>query len=240
MADIRKNIWLIPLVAGIIALIAVVTPAVSMNLLGMLTASLWFWGLYIYDYTGFFSGTDFIMDPLVLIPSLVTTILITLSGVLLISAAARLKRDSDKLGCVRNFSVISGALTLIAEILWLVMVPLFFPMAYYWDAVLTGFPYTFWTWNMGFFNYPLHSAGFGIIGGFIAAAIAFIAAGVASYFSKERPMKIPEKKEVIPVTKEAPLAKGPELKFCPECGAEIEDPDIKFCGKCGFEFKTPG
>lgn len=241
MADIRKNIWLIPLVAGILALIAVVTPAASMNVLGMLTANLWFWGLYTYDYTGFFSGTDFIMDPLVLIPSLITTILIALSGVLLVSAGARLKRDSDKLSFVRNFSAISGILILVAEILWLVMVPMFFPMAYYWDTAFgSGGPYTFWTWNLGgFMNYPLHSVGFGVIGGFIAAGIAFGAVGAASYYSKERPMKAPKEKEGTPIAKEAPPVKESELKFCPECGAEIEDPNIKFCGKCGFEFKTP-
>ena len=239
MADIKKYIWIIPLVAGIFALIAVVTPAVSMNFLGMLTANLWFWGLYLYDYTGFFSGTDFIMDPLVLIPSLITTILISLSGVLLVAAGAKLKRDNNKLGFVRNFSAISGVLILIGEILWLVMVPMFFPMAYYWDAVFAPYPYTFWTLNMGIINMNLHAAGFGVIGGFIAAGMAFGAVGAASYYSKERPMKTPKKKEVTPMTKETTSEKEAELKFCPECGAKIEDPNIKFCGKCGFEFKTP-
>ena len=50
---------------------------------------------------------------------------------------------------------------------------------------------------------------------------------------------VPEKKEIAYPTKGPTASETPELKFCPECGAELEDTDIKFCGKCGFDLKPP-
>jgi hypothetical protein len=52
-------------------------------------------------------------------------------------------------------------------------------------------------------------------------------------------VKVPDKKDKILLTKEPTTSETSELKFCPECGAELEDPDIKFCGKCGFDLKPP-
>lgn len=239
MADVKKYIWILPLLGAILAFITLFAPAVSMNLLGMLTDNLWLWGLYIYNFSGFISGTEFITEPLVLIPSLIVTILIALSGVLLFLTAIKLKKRSFKLRTVRNISLISGVVILVSEIIWIIMIPIFFDMAYYWDSFLTLMPYTFWTWNAGFISLPLHNAGFGIYGGFLSAAIALGGAGAAHYYSKEREATIPKEQEIIPKTKEPIASETPKLKFCQECGTEIEDPDVKFCGKCGFEFKSP-
>lgn len=155
----------------------------------------------------------------------------TVGGVLLLITAARLKgRNLDQVN-IKTPAILGGVVILIAELFWIIAVSLMFPMG----RILPLPGATFWN----FAGMTLHSPGFGVIGGFLAAGISFIAAGAAHYYSKERKVKIPEKKEVVPTIKEPTPSETPELKFCPECGAEIEDPNIKFCGKCGFEFKAP-
>jgi hypothetical protein len=177
------------------------------------------------------SGTEFVTEPLVLIPSLVSTCLFIIGGILLLVTAMRLKSRNLEQVNIKTPSILAGVVILIAEILWLSMVPTFFPMTKYYP----GYPGTFWTFTYMSF----HTVGFGIIGGFLSAVIAFGGAGAAQYYSKEREVKVPDKKDKILLTKEPTTSETPELKFCPECGAEIEDPDIKFCGKCGFVLKPP-
>jgi hypothetical protein len=170
-----------------------------MNFLGILRADLWLWDLYMNNASGI-TRVDFITDSFVLIPSIITTILISISSILLLLGSIQTKRRSYKLKTLRNISIISGAFILFAEILWLIMVPLFFPMTSYWDWFLSAYstPYTFWSIPLLFFSYPLHQAGFGIIGGFLAMGLAFGGAGVAGYHSKERAIKIPEKMRTTP------------------------------------------
>jgi len=231
MTDVKKYIWVFPLIGGIITLISLVTPAVSVNLMGMITASLWFWDLYTWNFTMLSSGTEFVMEPLVLIPSLISTCLLTIGGILLLVTAMRLKRRNLEQVNIETPSILGGVVILIAEIVWLSMVPTFFPLAKYYGS----YPGSFWS----LYGLSFHTVGFGIIGGFFSTVIAFGGAGAAHYYSKEREVKFPEKKEIAPPTKEPTASETPEQKFCTECGAEIEDPDIKFCGKCGFELKPP-
>jgi hypothetical protein len=238
MAEIKKYIWVFPLIGAIVAFISLVTPATSMNFVGILRADLWLWDLYINNASGI-TRIDFITDPFVLIPSIITTALISISSILLLIGSIQTKRRSNKLKTIRNISIISGALILFAEILWLIMVPMFFPMTSYWDWFLSTYltPYTFWSIFLLFFSYPLHQAGFGIIGGFLAMALAFGGAGVAEYHSKERPIKIPEKMKTTLQTDEPKSSKTLKFKLCPECGSKIEDSNEKSCLECGFEFK---
>ncbi|GAH38305.1 unnamed protein product, partial [marine sediment metagenome] len=125
-----------------------------------------------------------------------------------------------------------GVVILIAGIVWLSMVPTFFPLTKYYGI---SYPGNFW--NFTYMSF--HTVGFGLIGVFLSTFIAFGAAGAAKYYSKEREVIVPEKREIAYPTKGPTASETPELKFCPECGAKIEDPEVKFCGKCGFEFKTP-
>jgi len=236
MAEARKYIWIIPLIAGILAIVSLLAPAAYFNLRYYgysIMDNLWLWGLYAAPPYG--TPVEFVPSPLVMIPSIVTTSLIAVSGILLIVFAAKAKRRSGLLP-VRNVSIMAGVLILASEILWLILVPLFFPMEDYWGTVPPGFELTFWSISYLGMSISIHSVGFGIIGGFIAAALSFVGMGIAHYFSKERPEKI--SKTVVPVLpseKVEPIAKT-DFIFCPECGAKIEDSNLKFCGSCGHEF----
>ena len=195
-------------------------------------ADLWLWGLYDYNLGGGVVGSDFVM----LGASVIITVIIALGGILLIGSSIGVRKN---LRNVKNFSIIAGMLILVAELLWVIIVPTFFPMEQYWGVIPPGVTLTFWTFSYMGVSLTLHAVGFGFIGGILAVIIAFGGAGAAKYYSKERDVKVPEKRETVPPTKEPTASETPELKFCPECGAELEDPEIKFCGKCGFEFKTP-
>jgi len=238
MADVKKYVWAIPVIAGILAIVSLLTPVASMNYMGILSANLWMWDLYTHNFTGFSSSTEFITEPMVMIPSLIATSLIFIGGVgCLASGFILRKNDELRKGIIP--SALMGTLFIVGEFLWLILVPLNFPIEDYFPPLLPGMSLTFWNLSYSGLNINLHTVGFGLIGGFLAAGLAYGGAGAARYYSKEREVIVPEKKEIIPPTKEPTASETPELKFCPECGAEIEDPDIKFCGKCGFVLKPP-
>ncbi|MFX0026375.1 MAG: zinc ribbon domain-containing protein [Candidatus Hermodarchaeota archaeon] len=240
MAETRKHIWIIPLITGILVLFAVlITPAAYMAIpYYSISANLWLWGLYSPPpYGGWWNNGDFVPSPLVMIPSIVTTALIILSGTLLIIFAIVGKKRS-RLSGIRNISIVSGILILASEIIWLILVPLFFPMEHYWPPLPLGVVLTFWRLSYPYYGIgiSIHRVGFGIIGGFIAAVLSFLGVGLAHYYSKQRPEIISKPIEPTLISEEkTPVAKT-ELLFCTECGAKIEDPNMKFCGNCGHEF----
>jgi len=238
MADVKKYVWAIPVIAGILAIVSLLTPVASLNYMGMMTANLWMWDLYTHNFLGLSSSTEFITEPMVMIPSLIATSLIVIGGVGCIASGIIL-RNNDELRKGIIPSALMGTLIIVGEFLWLILVPLNFPIEDYFPPLPPGMSLTFWNLSYSGISISLHIVGFGLIGGFLAAGLAYGGAGAARYYSKERKVIVPEKKEIIPPTKEPPASETLELKFCPECGAKIEDPEIKFCGKCGFELKPP-
>jgi len=242
MVDIKKYVWVIPVITGIIAIISLLTPVASANFIGAASANLWIWDLYEFNIIGVYVGTDFISVPMVMIPSLIATSLVAIGAVGSLATGIILRKNGE----LRKYiipSALMGILFIVGELVWIILVPLNFPVETYFGFIIgslpPGYSITFWNINFMGVTVPLHSIGFGFIGGFLASGLAFGGAIAARYYSKEREVIIPDKKEITPPTKELTSSKTPELKFCPECGAEIEDPDIIFCGKCGFEFKTP-
>ncbi|MFX1460616.1 MAG: hypothetical protein ACFFBT_14215, partial [Promethearchaeota archaeon] len=218
MTDPKKYIWLIPLIGGIIAIVATIaTPAVSMVFMGMARDSLWMWGFYTLD-AGPDSITHFIPNIAISITSLVVTALIVVSGILLILFAV-LSRKGTKLRRVRNISIITGILILAGEILWLIIVPANFPFEQY--SFWSGYPGTFWKLCYGVVCFNMHNVGFGIIGGFLAAGLAFLGVGLATYYSKERPEKVIQAKEPVLPSEEKGTVTKTELLFCSECGTKI-------------------
>ena len=243
MTDVKKYVWVVPIIVGILVIVTLLTPVGSVNIpspFGDLTANLWMWDLYVYDFSATMgpAGTEFVTEPMVMIPSLISTSLIAVGGVGSLASGIILKNnDETRKGIIP--SALMGILFIVGAFLWLILVPANFPMEKYFGPTPPGGSLTFWNISGFGITMNLHSVGFGLIGTFIAAGLAFGSAGAAYYYSKEREVIVPEKKETAPPTKEPTASETPELKFCPECGAEIEDLEIKFCGKCGFEFKTP-
>ncbi len=232
MAEAKKLIWLIPLIGGILAIVAtMLAPAVYMNFMGMASDNFWMWGLYSLN-AGPESVTHFIPNLPALISSILATVLIVASGILLIIFAI-LSRKGTKLRRVRNLSIISGILILASEILWLIIVPANFPFDQY--SFWSGYPGTFWQLCYGMVCFNMHNVGFGIIGGFIAAGIVFLGVGMATYYSKERTEKITKAKEPVLPSEEKGTVPKTELLFCSECGSKIEDPNLKICANCGHK-----
>ena len=240
MTEIRDYIWVFPIVAGVLAIFSLLAPALSSSYMGFITTNLWFWDLYNYNFLGIYTGTVFVPETMVIVSSLITTAILATGGIVLLVSGMANKSGRFELKTVRNLSLLFGVLFIISDILWLIMVPMNFPIeTYFPNPDPLTITITFWNMSAMGGSIPLHNVGFGIIGAFISAGIAFGGMGAAHYYSKERPVKIPEKKEVIPPTKEPSPPVKAEFDTCPECGAKIEDPSIKFCGKCGFEFKIP-
>ncbi|MFW9946664.1 MAG: zinc ribbon domain-containing protein [Candidatus Odinarchaeota archaeon] len=230
MAEAGKHVWIIPLIVGILAIGSLFAPATSMNYMGVVTDVLWMWGFYILnaptvpEYIA-----HFIQNPLIITISIVSTALIAVSGLLLIIFAAK-----KRLRPIRNISIVAAILIIASEILWLIFVSLFFPFNNY--SFWSGYPGNFWRFCYYMWCIKMHSVGFGIIGGFLAAALAFLGVGLANYYLKERPQKVPKTTKPIVSSEEKGVIAKTELLFCSECGAKIEDSNLKFCGNCGHEF----
>ena len=240
MTEIRDYIWVFPIVAGVFTVVSLLAPALSYSFLGYISTNLWFWGLYNYNFVTVYTGTVFVTETMVIVSSLITTGILATGGILLLLSGMANKSGRFELKTVRNLSLLCGVLIIISDIFWLIMVPMNFPIeTYFPNPDPLTITITFWNMSIMGTPFPLHGVGFGVIGGFISAGIAFGSMGAAHYYSKERPVKIPEKKDVMPPTKEPSPPIKAEFDTCPECGAKVEDPSTKFCGKCGFEFKIP-
>jgi hypothetical protein len=236
MAETKDYVWLFPTIAGILVFITLFTPAGSMNLFGIFTANLWIWDLYVYDYSGLVVGSEFITDPLIMIPSFITTGLLAISGTLIIIFGVLLKRNKDLRKIVVP-SILLGALFIISEIIWLTIVPLNFPLEDYLGPAPPGYTYTFWSMSYMGITVTLHNIGFGVVGGFLAAILAFSGAGAAYYYSKKPKVTIQDKIETkTSVETKIPLEVA-KLKYCPNCGVEIDDLSLKFCGICGYKLE---
>ncbi len=247
--DEPRNIFIIPLIAGILVIISVFTPATFMTY-GGTKDFLWLWGYYVLD------------DPLldihirgfmgqIIHPSYISSILIGTGGIVLIVYAIKLRLGRTEFKNMRDISIFTAILIIAGEILWLVLVPLFFPTEDFLGLSLPGNILSFWRFHyIG--DTPLHYIGFGIIGGFIAAGLSFISIGVTHHYSKEELIKIPRKVEVtekIIAPEKMPKAEKPiltsemiapvttgDFNYCPECGTKIEIPNANFCTECGHQF----
>lgn len=240
MTEIRNYIWVFPIVAGVLTIASLLAPALSNSYFGYISTNLWFWGLYSYNFLTIYTGTVFVTETMVLVFSLITTGILATGGILMLLSGMANKSGRFELETVRNLSLLCGVLFIISDILWLIMVPMNFPIdTYFPNPDPITFTITFWNLSSMGVSIPLHNVGFGVIGVILSATIAFGSTGAAHYYLKKRPVKIPEKKEVIAPTKEPSPPVKTKFDFCPECGAKIEDPSTKFCGKCGFEFKIP-
>ena len=195
MTEVKKYIWVFPVIVGILAIVSLLTPVASMDYMGMgmLTADLWMWDLYTYNFNMVLVGTEFVTELMVMIPSLITTSLIAIGGAVSLVCGLRLRRNGDIRKIIAP-SALMGILFIVGELLWLILVPANFPMETFFGPLPPEI--TFWNISSMGITIPMHTMGFGVIGGFLAAILAFIAAGVARYYSKEREVIVPEKKEI--------------------------------------------
>ncbi|MFX0024898.1 MAG: zinc ribbon domain-containing protein [Candidatus Hermodarchaeota archaeon] len=237
-----RNIFIIPLIAGIMVVISVLTPATFMAYSGK-KDFLWLWGFYMLD--------DPILDihiggfmVEIIHPSYICSILIGTGGIILIIYAIKLRLGRKEFKNMRDISIFASLLIIAGEILWLVFIPLLFPTEEFLGHVLPGEILSFWRfYYVG--STPLHYIGFGIIGGFIAAGLSFISVGVTHRHSKEElitipekvkvPEKIPEAEKPILYPKALPPITSADFNYCPECGTK-KVLNANFCTECGRQF----
>jgi hypothetical protein len=147
LIDFRKNFWLAPILIAIIALISLLSPAAyrTFNDGGIY---FWLWALNISTDTGYLW---FNTDALALFGAIAETLVIIIAMLILIYTGISIKREKKNQKIIKIFLLISGTLLILA------------PLGYIIGSMF--YQTDFW---------GTYSPSFGIIGPFIAAAIAFI------------------------------------------------------------------
>jgi len=222
----RSNIWVIPLIAGVLVILAILTPTAYFSYMGV-TWNWWMWNLTTMGVVGYDSVSLFISDVDFIIPSIVTTVVALFSAVnLLILFSSTRKRNLD----TKNFglkSIISAVLSIGVTIYYMIAMDI----AFYGGLSVEGT-----TFPAGFHFWEAFNPGFGIISLIISAALSFIGVGVFQYYSKRKedivPLRMETGKDYIPISK---TTMG-SLKYCPECGFQNLLTDASFCTNCGFKF----
>lgn len=184
MSEIKIKIWVFPVIVGTLAIISLLTPVASLNIMGGVKANLWMCGLYVYDYGGVVVGAEFISDPTVMIPSLIATSLIVVAGVGSIVSGLLLRKSGNARKLVIP-TALMGILFIVGALVWYVLVPANFPMEAYLGPPPLGWTMDLWSMDYMSSSVPLHTIGFGLIGDFLAGGLAFGTMGAALYSSKK-------------------------------------------------------
>ena len=223
--EARNHIWIFPLIAAILATIAILFPTAKFSS-GGVTWDWWMWNLTIMGVIGYESLSLMVSELDFIILSTITTCVVLLSAVnLFILSIKTKKRNLD----TKNFilsSIISAAL-LIG-----IMMYYSFAMstAFYNGATIEGTPFP-----PGFRFWLVFSPGLGIFLPFISAILSFVGVGLFRSYSNRRDDTIPPKMDTI--NKYIPYSKQMRsLNFCPECGHKNRLTGANFCVKCGFKF----
>jgi len=225
MGKSYEYVWSIPLLSGILAIITILTPVASFNMMGV-SWNWWMWNLTVMGVSGLGSETVFISEVDFLIPSLITTSIMILSLISLLSLAAKVRKRRFDLKNFESTSIIIGALLIGITIYYLLAMD----SAFYDGLVIAGVPFP-----AGLHYWEVFNPSFGVIGPFLSAVLAFIGAGVFRYYSKRKDDLIPSKMGIL--EKKGPIVKSKQgLNFCPECGQKTADFAQRFCMKCGIEF----
>ena len=234
--EIKDYSWVIPLIAGILAIISILTPTAYFSY-GGVTWNWWMWDITTMGAFGYETVSIFISEMDFIILSIITTGAVLLIAVnLFIFSSTTKKRKLN----TKNFEIMSviNAVSSIGIMIYYIVA---IDIAFYDGLTIEGtiFPAGYHFWEV--FN-----ASFGIIFPFISATLSFIGIGVFRYYSKRKDYIIPPKIGTInefiqpkmdAVKEYAPVSKMMgSLNFCPECGNKLLIADAKFCTNCGFKY----
>ncbi len=222
----RDYIWVIPLVAGVFAIIAILSPTANFSYEGV-TWAWWMWDFTTMGVVGYESINLFISEVDFIIPSIIATSVVLLSAVNLLILSIKTRRRNLSIKGFEVMSIISAVLSIGIMIYYIIAMDI----AFYDGLTIEGtiFPTGYHFWEV--FN-----PGFGIILPFLSAILSFVGVGVFRYYLKRKediiPLKTDTIKEYFPVSKTIG-----SLNYCPECGFKIlQNFDAKFCTNCGFKF----
>lgn len=229
-------VWILPLVAGICTVIAILTPTASYT---NLYAS-WYW--WMWNFSCIFRPGDtpinfFFVELDFIIPSIVTTITLLLSAINLFILSNTTKKRKFSTKDFVLMSITSAGLTIF------IMIYYAFAMR---TALIDGFTIGEITFAPGYLFWSEFSPSFGMILSFISVIISIIGAGIFKHYSNKRYYILPSTRDVAhqyvppkvePVTQYIPVIKSAETRmFCHECGKKVIRVDVKFCTRCGAKF----
>jgi hypothetical protein len=242
-------VWIFPLLAGICALIAILTPTASYSMMGI-SWSWWMWDFSVMTYIGYPPVSFFVTELDFIIPSIITTSAMLLSVVNLFILAGTTKKRKLNTKDFVLMSLISALLSIG------IMIYYAFAVAFAFNdgMIIEGV-----TFPPGFHFWSEFNASFGMVLPFISAILSFIGLGLFRHYVNQRgdfaPIKTvtptkevvtPPKSSVTPpkyqvATRYAPasvpttsLPTGAR-NYCPECGKKITRTDAHFCTNCGFK-----
>jgi len=234
-----EYIWIVPLIAAFLLIIAVIAPTAQFNY-GGLTWDWWMWNLTVMGGSGYESVSVFITEMDFVIPSIIATIAILLSAVNLFILSITTKKRSLDTKDFKIMSIISAVLSISIMIYYIVAID----MAFYDGLTVDEVPFP-----AGIHFWDVFNPGFGVILPFISAALSFIGVGLFYYYSKRKRDFVPLKtdtfeemdtfketdafKRTEAIKEQIPVIKSMgDQNFCAECGSKLHA-GAKFCTNCG-------
>ena len=220
--ETRDNIWVFPLIAAILATIAILFPTAKFSS-GGVTWDWWMWNFSTMGVVGYESISLFVSEADFIILSIITTSVLLLSAANLFILSIKTKKRYLN---TKNFilmSIISAVLSIGIMIYYSIAMS----MAFYDGFTIEGTPFP-----PGLRFWLAFNPGLGLILPFISAILSFVGVGL---FRNRKDYIIPSKIDTI--NKYVPYSKQMgRLNFCPECGYKILQADTNFCVSCGFKF----
>lgn len=176
--EIRDYIWVIPLVAGIFAIIAILSPTAFYD------GGSWDW--WMWDLTTMVDNSTslFILEFIILLT--ITTSAVLLSAVNLVILSIRTKKRNLNTKDFELMSIISAVLLISVMIYYIITMDL---------AFYDRLPIMSSIWEGDRFWDVFHP-GFGIFLPFISAALSFIGIGVSRHYSKRKEDVVPPKIDI--------------------------------------------
>ena len=222
--EAKDYIWIIPLIAACLVLIAIFTPTASFSS-GGVSWNWWMWDLTVLGVIGYESVSVFVSEMDFIIPSIITTIAVLLSAfnLFILSNTTRKRKLNTKDFVL--MSIISAVLSIGIMIYYAIAMGIAF-----YDGVTIESS----TFPAGYHFWLEFRPSFGIILPFISAILSFVGVGLFRKYKNRKddiiPLKMDTTNKYVPYPKQMGI-----LNFCPECGHKVLHTGVKFCTNCGFK-----
>ncbi|MEJ2277871.1 MAG: hypothetical protein P8Y70_09010 [Candidatus Lokiarchaeota archaeon] len=210
MRDLKKYMFLFPLVSVILSIIAILTPVNGINYMGLLVMYIWMWGLF---YMKMPSLTDpnlttittiqFTPSLSFLIFSLFCSIMIILSIILFIISTVGLRKERN----TDSMMIISSVILIAISITYMIGIDIIYKPLTIIPGPSASLLYAFWA---------LMSPGFGIIGPIIAGIVGIAGALIDKFYIRKLKPKVKTNDD----------KSYKERKIQPDVG--------KVCSNCGY------
>lgn len=206
----EKYIYLLPLIGGVLCIIAFFTPAMYVDM-GDCTFYYWYWGLT-------YCNPDFVFNNITLDLVLSGTtmgIIILVSGCSLIISVNNIRTEKKSIKTENNKLIPLSILPIIMAFFWIL------GTATIWKHYFINPDYNVW---------DFYSLGFGLIGVFIGGGISLLGTIIGfiifrNYTYKKPPLSKKYVKQLNmakPDCPQCPLALKLGLNECPECGKSFK------------------